>query len=168
MLDFFTSQEGIRKKIILIVVLFLLAAVIIIVNLRNGTSSADTKIALKCRACGHAVTMTQEQFEEMNHRENEIYIESVAEQNPQQAEKLRQLLNNPTQHSDPMDRRQMEVMLPSWGIRNWPFACPKCNEYKYYIAIICPECGEIFFGENESGQAVRICPKCKYNLKSKK
>jgi len=168
MAGFFTLQEGARKKIILIVALFLLAAVIAIVTRRSGSSAANTEMALKCRACKHAETMTQEQFEEMSKRQNEMYIEQVARQNPQRAEKLRQLIKNPDRAMDPMSRREINVSLPSWGTRDWPLPCPKCGKNAFFNAIQCPDCGEIFFGEDEHGRPVRICPKCKYNLKSKK
>ncbi len=167
MSGFFSIREGSQKKIILIIALFLIAALITIVNLRSGSASADTGIALKCRACGYAEIVTNEQFQTMIHQQNESYIQFVAQQDPQKAEKLRQLMENPDQGMDPMSRRELDVFLPSWGTREWPLTCPQCKKNALFIAIQCPDCGGIFFGEDEKGRPVRICPKCKYNLKSK-
>lgn len=137
-------------------------------NHRSGTSTADTGIALKCRSCGHAETFTEEQFQAMTNRQNELFIQKVAQRDPQKAEKLRQLMENPDQAMDPMSRREIDVSLPSWGTRDWPLPCPKCKKNALFNAIKCPNCGEIFFGQNENGLPIRICPKCKNNLKSSK
>ena len=168
MSGFFTIQEGARKKIILIAALFLLAAAITIVNLRRGSSSAEAGIALKCRACDHADIVTDEQFQTMINQQNESYIQLVAQRDPPKAEKLRQLVENPDQAMNPMSRREMDVSLPPWGTRNWPLPCPQCNQNALFNAIKCPDCEEIFFGDCENGYPIRVCPKCKYNLKSKK
>jgi len=169
MSGFFELREGARKKIILIVVLLLLAGGITIYFQRDRLSSPDvTGFALKCRACGYAEIVSEEQFHAMTNQQNESYIQKVAQRDPEKAGKLRQLMENPDQAEDPMSRREIDVSLPSWGARDWPLPCPECKKNALFNAIKCPNCGEIFLGENERGRPIRICPKCKYNLKSKK
>jgi len=104
----------------------------------------------------------------MTNQQNKSYIQFVAQRDPQKAEKLRQLMDNPDLAMDPMSRREIDVSLPSWGTRDWPLSCPACKKNTLFNTIQCPECEEIFLGQSEKGLPIRTCPKCKYNLKSMK
>jgi rubrerythrin len=167
---FLYFKEGPGKKVLFSVVLLVLAAIITIVVHRGAfTGGAGLEIALKCSECGHTETVAQEQFQAMITKRNELYVEEVARQNLKLAEKLRQMMKDPTQENlEPLDRRRMQgVSLPSWGSPDWPLICTKCGNHSLYIARQCPRCGEIFSGFNESGRSIRTCPKCGCNLRSR-
>jgi len=169
MSGFLDFKEGPGKKVVFCMVLLVLAAVITIFFQRGCLFAvAGSEIALQCLECGYAETVTREQLQAMTTKRNELYIEGVARRSPELAEKLRQIMKDPTQNLGPLDRRQMVVALPTWGAPEWPLVCSKCGKNSFYIARKCPKCGEIFFGFSERGRSVKICPKCGYNLKSKK
>ena len=169
MSGFLDFKEGAGKKVVFSVVLLVLAAVFTIFVYRGRLFAvAKSEIALKCWECGYAETVTREQFQATTTKRNELYIEKVARRSPELAGKLRQIMKDPTQNLGPLDRRQMVVALPTWGAPEWPLVCSKCGKNSFYIARKCPKCGEIFFGFSERGRSVKICPKCGYNLKSKK
>ena len=162
-------KEGAGKKVVVSVILLILAGVITVVfhwgSLAGGTEQG---MALKCRECDYAETFTPEQFQALTDQRNKWYLDKIAQQDPDQAEKLSQLIKDPTQSLDPMSGPQAgRLAIPIWGTPNWPFACPKCEKDAFCSAVKCPKCQEIFFGTNKQGRSVRRCPQCKYNLSAK-
>jgi hypothetical protein len=159
-------DEGARKKIIISVTALVLAAGITVFMQMRGRGGNDTKgllaeSVLKCKQCSHVVSPSSEELKTMIAERDKVYLEQVAQSNPDQVEELKKLIANRegTQALNP----DVMAMLPHWGSMGWPFTCPSCGQDAFYFASKCPRCEEIFFEFDEQGNYSDKCPKCGYS-----
>ena len=157
MAGFAELKEGAGKKIVLSVALLAIAIGVTIYTNRGG-GGATSELWLKCDKCGHAEEVAREKKQAMIQERNEMYIEQVAQENPEMAENLRKSMENPMG----MGMGMGGARLPAWGTEA-AFVCPKCSEDAFYNAIKCPKCDEVFFTVDENGVRTDKCTKCGFS-----
>jgi DNA-directed RNA polymerase subunit M/transcription elongation factor TFIIS len=160
-------DEGARKKIIISVAILVLAVgYTVFRHMRGGGNDIKALLperVLKCRQCSHVVSPSSEELKSMVTERDNVYLEQLAQSNPDQAEYLKKVMANREggRTTNPNDM----AIIPNWGGMNWPFTCPNCNQDALYFASKCPKCGEIYFDFDEQGNYSDKCPnpKCGYS-----
>jgi len=157
-------DEGARKKIIIGVVALVLAVGITVFRQMGGDKNKGLlpERVLKCKQCSHVVSPSSEELKSMMDERDKVYLEQLAQSNPEQAEYLKKVLAN-REGMRSMNPNEVAV-IPHWGSMGWPFTCPSCNQDAFYFASKCPKCGETFFEFDEQGNYSDKCPKCGYSV----
>ena len=166
-MGFVEIKEGAGKKIALSVVLLAAAIGYTFYSMGGSSSGGSSQLVFKCEKCEHVMEASPEEFTQIREEHNKEFIDQVAQENPEQAEQLRKMLENPSPDGMMGGPGMMDAgrMMPSWG-NNRALTCPACGEKSLWMAIKCknPEgCDNVFFRNEAGGDFADECPECKYS-----